>query len=144
MGVNIWCAGREGGREIEMGYSSFMRLRTRVAHALGRRVGELYEQAPFGILRAGEWEDFEPRFCEAVDAEVDEALWPVVDFLWLPDCDGTLDAPACKALGEVLWSLPDEALSEVYGRAARPDAATLGDFAELVREGAAGDGIEWC
>lgn len=133
MGVTIKC--KKTGRDIDMGYFGFTRLRNKVAALMGEPFYSHYmklDKAPASMQP-----DEEKKFYTEWDAEairlVRENVLPVkvVNFLLESDCDGKIRYGACKEILKVIGDYDDNIC---YGYAGRSDCAMFRDFKAILQD----------
>lgn len=120
---------------IDLGYSGFNRLRTKVAELTAPDILEHYmklEKGMFltGTIREEFFKDYNTeiqRLSEKYNGDKDNIL----DFLYASDCDGEMDVEHCKSIHDVIKDYDDDIC---YGYCGRPDCAMFGDFKELVKD----------
>ena len=133
MGVTIKC--KKTGREIDLGYSGFMRLRNKVAELMGEPFYGHYEKlcnAPI-IMQPEVEEKFWKDWATEADRILAENHFPVkvVKFLLAPDSEATTRYGACK---EILMVIGDYDDNICYGYAGRSDCAMFRDFKAILQD----------
>lgn len=130
MGVSIYTK----NKSIDLGCGGFNNLRTTVAYIVNKELGEFYEELNKGLSLFG---DERKKFFEEYDkrlAHIDEELNIdplILDFLYLPDCEGTLTSKHSRRLYEAIKDYDDDIF---YGYVGRPDCAMFKDFKEIVKD----------
>ena len=133
MGVTIKC--KKTGRDIDLGYGGFARLRNKVAELMGEPFYSHYmklDKAPVSMRP-----DEEKKFYTEWDVEairlVRENDLPVkvVNFLLESDCEGKIRYGACKAILKVIGDYDDNIC---YGYAGRSDCAMFRDFKAILQD----------
>lgn len=130
--------------EFYTGYFTFNALRTEIAGLLGDEWREHYEAmifAPYDMT----WDEYNAKTDEMAKALTsDEEL--VLDFLYLPDVEASLDKDHCKALMTLMerthsmWQADIRSWAYVVH-----DPFTLADFHTMLEDGyESGEGIHWC
>ena len=109
---------------IKMSYIGFAELRKAIAKLLNPDFAELYialckNKTSNEILN----KKLNLYFEKGILKEEDN---PILDFLFMSDCEGKLPAKSCK----VLYNYDDNIK---YGYCGRPDCAMFSDFKEIVR-----------
>ena len=66
---------------------------------------------------------------ERIANSLPKNVWKVIDFLYEPDCDGSVSYGTCKQILKVVRDYDD---SSLYGYAGRPDCAKFVDFKLIV------------
>lgn len=131
MGVTI----RSENCSMDLGYSGFDRLRTKVAELTAPDIHKHYDYLRMGMfLTATEKE----KFFEAYDAKIQRLSEKyngekdnILDFLYKSDCNGEIDKEHCSSIYEVIKNYDDNIC---YGYCGRPDCAMFKDFKELVKD----------
>lgn len=133
MGVTIEC--KKTGRDIDLGYFGFMRLRNKVAELVGEPFYSHYKKLlnAHALMRADE----EKNFIREWDTEMGLLLVgydipvKVVNFLLESDCDGKIRYGACKEILKVIGDYDDNIC---YGYAGRSDCAMFRDFKAILQD----------
>lgn len=133
MGVTIKC--KKTGRDIDLGYFGFSRLRCKVAQLLGEPFYSHYMK----LLDAPRFmePDEEKNFCTQWDTEAARLITEnnipvkVVNFLLESDCDGKIRYGACKDMLKVIGDYDDNIC---YGYAGRKDCAMFRDFKAILQD----------
>lgn len=133
MGVTIKC--KKTGRNIDLGYSGFMRLRRKVAELMGETFCGHYKKlydAPL-LMRPDEEKKFYTEWYTEAIRIVRENDLPVkvVNFLLESDCDGKIRYGACKEILNVIGDYDDNIC---YGYAGRSDCAMFRDFKAILQD----------
>lgn len=133
MGVTIKC--KKTGRDIDLGYGGFMRLRRKVAELTGDPFYSHYKKlldAP-ALMRPDVAEEFYRNW----DTEMGLLLVgndipvKVVNFLLESDCDGKIRYGACKEILKIIGDYDDNIC---YGYAGRSDCAMFRDFKAILQD----------
>ena len=97
MGISVYA--KNSSYDFCMGYGGFSRLRRKIAHALNEKFGEHYET----LFRCRSLESFSEHD-RVTDALVEELSLDedIVDFLYLPDCNGSVSYRTCRKLYDLL------------------------------------------
>ena len=133
MGVTIKC--KKTGRDIDLGYSGFMRLRNKVAELMGgpfySHYKKLYDALP--LMRPDEEKKFYTEWDTEAIRLITENNIPVkvVNFLFEDDCDGKIRYGACKEILKVIGDYDDNIC---YGYAGRSDCAMFRDFKAILQD----------
>ena len=133
MGVTIKC--KKTGRDIDLGYFGFSRLRCKVAQFMGEPFYSHYMK----LLDAPRFmePDEEKKFYTEWDTEairlITENNIPVkvVNFLLESDCEGKIRYGACKEILKVIGDYDDNIC---YGYAGRKDCAMFRDFKAVLQD----------
>ena len=132
MGVTIKC--KKTGREMDMGYFGFFKLRAKVAELVGSEVGEHYKKLDdiLGIPYP-ERENVLKSYDDETERLVENKVLPIkiADFLYQSDCDGKIRYGACK---ETLKVIGDYDNGVIYGYAGRKNPAKFKDFKEILQD----------
>lgn len=99
MGVTIKC--KKTGREMDVGYFGFFKLRTKVAELVGSEVGEHYKKLDdIFDMPSPEKENALESYNDETERLVESKELPIkiADFLYQSDCDGKIRYGACKQL----------------------------------------------
>ena len=132
MGVTIKC--KKTGREMDMGYFGFFKLRAKVAELVGSEVGEHYKKLDdiLGIPYP-ERENVLKSYDDETERLVENKVLPIkiADFLYQSDCDGKIRYVACK---EILKVIGDYDNGVIYGYAGRKNPAKFKDFKEILQD----------
>lgn len=119
---------------VDMGYFGFNNLRLKVAELTGKEIFEHYKNLENGMrLFEEEREEFFEKYNKKI-SEIQEKFnvpGEILDFLYAPDCNGSISPEACKKIWEVIKDYDDNIL---YGYIGRPDCAKFKDFKEIVRD----------
>lgn len=97
MGVTIKC--KKTGREMDVGYFGFFKLRTKVAELVGSEVGEHYKKLDDILdIPSPEKEHALESYNDETERLVESKELPIkiADFLYQSDCDGKIRYGACK------------------------------------------------
>lgn len=133
MGVTIKC--KKSGRDIDLGYSGFMRLRNKVAELMGEpfysHYKKLYDAPP--LMRPDEEKKFYTEWDTEAIRLITENDIPVkvVNFLLKSDCDGKIRYGACKEILKVIGDYDDNIC---YGYAGRSDCAMFRNFKVILQD----------
>lgn len=132
MGLTIKC--KKTGREMDVSYSGFSRLRKKVAELVSPEVGKHY-QALDKIFRmdSSEKEKAFKSYDDETERLVENKVLPIkiADFLYQSDCDGKIRYGACKEILKVIGDYDD---SIIYGYAGRKNPAKFKDFKEILQD----------
>lgn len=116
--------------EISYGGAHFFQLRCAIAKETNKEIYQHYLQlitAPmFGEERKQFFIKYNKRIAE-LDKKYEYKFSSVLDFLYLPDCDGSLSIKQCKDLYAIV---KDNKNRKEYGQFGE----TLADFAELLED----------
>ena len=114
MGVTIKC--KKTGREIDLGYFGFFKLRAKVAELVGSEVGQHYKKLD-GILDTPypERENVLKSYDDETERLVENKLLPIkiADFLYQSDCDGKIRYGACKEILKVIGDYDDSVFTDM-------------------------------
>ena len=130
---------------IDLPYGGFKRLRTKVAELTAPDILSHYQKLDYAFYLYGrKREEFFADYNKKIE-ELDEKYHgeksDILDFLYLPDCGGKLDADHCQSIWEVIQDYDDDIC---YGYPGLPDCAKFKDFKNIIREGMeSGTGVEW-
>lgn len=119
---------------IEMSYSGFVCLRTKVAYLHSKELGEFYEELVNAIPMLGKEreifsQDYERRL-STIDEELNVSRY-LLDFLYASDCEGTMSVKHCRRIWNTIKNC-DEDFS--IGYIGREDCATFLDFKRIVKD----------
>ena len=133
MGVTIKC--KKTGRDIDLGYGGFARLRNKVAELMGEPFYSHYmklDKAPVS-MRPDEEKKFYTEWDTDAIRLITENDLPVkvVNFLLESDCDGKIRYGACKDILKVIGDYDDNIC---YGYVGRIDCAMFRDFKAILRD----------
>ena len=116
--------------EISHGGAHFFQLRCTIAKKTNKEIYQHYLElikAPmFREERKAFFTEYNKKIA-ALDKKYEYKFSSVLDFLYLPDCDGSLSIKQCKDLYELI---KDDNSEREYGNFGE----TLSDFAELLKE----------
>ena len=132
MGVTIKC--KKTGREMDMGYFGFFKLRAKVAELVGSEVGEHYKKLDDSLgIPYPERENVLKSYDDETERLVENKVLPIkiADFLYQSDCDGKIRYGACK---EILKVIGDYDNGVIYGYAGRKNPAKFKDFKEILQD----------
>ena len=132
MGVTI----RSKNHEIDLGYFGFFNLRMKIAELAGDDVGSHYYQLREGhsFPSSEEEEEFWKEYDETTRILVEKSpknVRKVFDFLYEPDCEGSVTYGTCK---QVLGVIGDYDDNIIYGYAGRPHPAMFRDFKIILED----------
>lgn len=120
---------------IDLGYSGFNNLRTKVAELTAPDIHEHYKKLAEGMFLIGTTKE---KFFKDYNAEIqrlsekyNEEKDNILDFLYASDCDGEMDVEHCKSIYDVIKDYDDDIR---YGYCGRPDCAMFRDFKALVKD----------
>lgn len=128
MGVTI----QSDNYAIDLGYGGFNRLRTKVAELAG--IYEHYKKLDTAMSLTGAEQK---KFFEEYDQKTAEIQKErnisdgVMEFLYKPDCNGSVSFEACRQILDVIKDYDDNIL---YGYTGRPDCAKFKDFKNIVED----------
>lgn len=132
MGLTIKC--KKTGREMDVSYSGFSRLRKKVAELVSPEVGKHYQTLD-KIFRmdSSEKENAFKLYDDETERLVESEALPIkiADFLYQSDCDGKIRYGACKEILKVIVDYDD---SIIYGYAGRENPAKFKDFKEILQD----------
>lgn len=129
MGVTIKC--KKTGRNIDLGYIGFMRLRNKVAALVGEPFYGHYKKlldAP-SLMRPDEEKKFYTEATRLITKN--DIPVKVVNFLLESDCDGKIRYGACKEILKVIGGYDDNIC---YGYVGRSDCAMFRDFKAILQD----------
>lgn len=130
MGVSI----NSKNHSIDVGYGGFNNLRIKVAELTGKEIFEHYKNLEKGMLLFGEEKE---KFFKKYNKKISEIHKKynipdgILDFLYAPDCGGSISPEACAQIWEVIKEYDDNIL---YGYIGRPDCARFRDFKEIIKD----------
>ena len=102
----------------------FKRLRTKVAELTAPDIFRHYKKLDYAFYLYGK------------ERESD-----ILDFLYLSDCGGELDATHCRSIWKIIRDYNDDLC---YGYPGLPNCAKFQDFKNIIKEGMeSGTGVEW-
>ena len=133
MGITL--EGKKGNLSIDIGCGGFNKLRLKIAELIG---GEFVKHYNLLFKPEIHFMDFQTdSFFDKYDEET-EALMKkekiskkVIDFLYQPDCEGSIHYGACKQILKIIGDYDDNIL---YGYCARSDCAKFSDFKAILQE----------
>lgn len=132
MGLTIKC--KKTGREMDVSYSGFFRLRKKVAELVSQEVGEHYQELDeIFKITSSEKESALKSYDDETERMVERKKLPIkiADFLYQSDCDGKIRYGACKEILKVIGDYDD---SIIYGYAGRENPAKFKDFKEILED----------
>ena len=132
MGLTIKC--KKTGREMDVSYSGFFRLRKKVAELVSQEVGEHYQELDeIFKITSSEKESALKSYDDETERMVERKKLPIkiADFLYQSDCDGKIRYGACKEILKVIGDYDD---SIIYGYAGRENPAKFKDFKEILQD----------
>lgn len=132
MGLTIKC--KKTGREMDVSYSGFFRLRKKVAELVGQEVGEHYQELDeIFRITSSEKESALKSYDDETERMIERKALPIkiADFLYQSDCDGKIRYGACKEILKVIGDYDD---SIIYGYAGRENPAKFKDFKEILQD----------
>ena len=118
-------------QSLDMGYSGFFRLRCLAAKHLNHEFFNIYKDMLNNHSDA-DWENFDKNINNCIQHhKLDKTVsdCKLLDFFFLPDCEGKITYGACKKLYELIKEEDDNIKIGYVGRA---DCATMGDFKALL------------
>lgn len=132
MGVTIEC--KKTGREMDVGYFGFHKLRAKIAELVSPKVGKHYQMydgifsmtSPAKEHALKSYNDETERMIERKELSI-----KIADFLYQSDCDGKIRYGACKEILKVIGNYDD---SIIYGYAGREKPAKFKDFKEILQD----------
>jgi len=132
MGLTIKC--KKTGREMDVSYFGFNRLRTKVAELVSPEVGKHYQMLN-GIfnMTSPAKEHALKSYDDETERLVESKVLPIkiADFLYQSDCDGKIRYGACKEILKVIGDYDDKT---IYGYAGRENPAKFRDFKEILQD----------
>lgn len=131
MGLTIKC--KKTGREMDVSYSGFFRLRKKVAELVSQEVGEHYQELDeIFRITSSEKESALKSYDDETERMIERKALPIkiADFLYQSDCDGKIRYGACKEILKVIGDYDD---SIIYGYAGRKNPAKFKDFKEILQ-----------
>ena len=132
MGLTIKC--KKTGREMDVSYSGFFRLRKKVAELVSQEVGEHYQELDeIFRITSSEKESALKSYDDETERMIERKELPIkiADFLYQSDCDGKIRYGACKEILKVIGDYDD---SIIYGYAGRENPAKFKDFKEILQD----------
>lgn len=132
MGLTIKC--KKTGREMDVSYSGFFRLRKKVAELVSQEVGKHYQELDeIFRITSSEKESTLKSYNDETERLVERKELPIkiADFLYQSDCDGKIRYGACKQILKVIGDYDD---SIIYGYAGRKNPAKFKDFKEILQD----------
>lgn len=132
MGLTIKC--KKTGREMDVSYSGFFRLRKKVAELVSQEVGKHYQELDeIFRITSSEKESALKSYNDETERLVERKELPIkiADFLYQSDCDGKIRYGACKQILKVIGDYDD---SIIYGYAGRKNPAKFKDFKEILQD----------
>lgn len=132
MGVTIKC--KNTGREMNVGYFGFFKLRAKVAELVGSEVGEHYKKLDDILcIPYPEREYVLKSYDDETERLVENKVLPIkiANFLYQSDSDGKIRYGACKEILKVIGDYDD---SIIYGYAGRENPAKFKDFKEILQD----------
>lgn len=130
MGVTI----ESKRKSIDLGYSGFRKLRSKVAQLSGDDIFKHYEHLNDAPYLSEERKQFFKEYnkqIEVIAEKHNDELNNILDFLYESDCDGEMDVEHCESIYEIIKDYDDNIL---YGYCGRPDCAKFKDFKDIVKE----------
>ncbi len=132
MGLTIKC--KKTGREMDVSYSGFFRLRKKVAELVSQEVGKHYQELDeIFRITSSEKESALKSYDDETERMIERKELPIkiADFLYQSDCDGKIRYGACKEILKVIGDYDD---SIIYGYAGRKNPAKFKDFKEILQD----------
>lgn len=133
MGVTI----ESKNKSIDLGYSGFNRLRTKISELINEEIAEHYKKKE-EISTKSFNEDDEKEFYKKYDAETNRLdkkynyeYNNVLYFLYACCYEATMDVEVCEKIYELIKDYDDNIC---YGYVGRKDCAMFKDFKELVKD----------
>lgn len=132
MGVTIKC--KKTGREMDVGYFGFHKLRAKIAELVSPKVGKHYQMYDgiFSMTSSAKehalksYNDETERLIERKELSI-----KIADFLYQSDCGGKIHYGACK---EILRVVGDYDNRVIYGYVGRENPAKFKDFKEILQD----------
>jgi hypothetical protein len=132
MGVTIKC--KKTGREMDVGYFGFHKLRAKIAELVSPKVGKHYQMydgifsmtSPAKEHALKSYNDETERLIERKELSI-----KIADFLYQSDCGEKIRYGACK---EILRVVGDYDNRVIYGYAGRENPARFKDFKEILKD----------
>lgn len=125
---------KKTGREMDVSYSGFFRLRKKVAELVSQEVGEHYQELDeIFRITSSEKESALKSYDDETERMIERKELPIkiADFLYQSDCDGKIRYGACKEILKVIGDYDD---SIIYGYAGRENPAKFKDFKEILQD----------
>lgn len=132
MGLTIKC--KKTGREMDVSYSGFFRLRKKVAELVSQEVGEHYQELDeIFKITSSEKESALKSYDDETERMIERKKLPIkiADFLYQSDCDGKIRYGACKQILKIIGDYDD---SIIYGYAGRENPAKFKDFKKILQD----------
>ena len=132
MGVTIMC--KKTGRQMDMGYFAFDRLRTKVAELADPDIGARYRKLNDILRLSGPERGKAERLYDDETAALIASgkLNPKIGkFLYQSDESGSIRYGACM---EILKAIGDYDSDEIFGYAGRSDAGKFSDFKAILQD----------
>lgn len=132
MGLTIKC--KKTGREMDVSYSGFNRLRGKIADLVSPKVGKHYRlldvissmTSPAKEHALKSYDDATEKLIESKELSI-----KIAGFLYQSDCEGKIRYGACK---EILKVIGDYNNGIIYGYAGRENPAKFKDFKEILQD----------
>ena len=132
MGVTV----KTKNRAMDLGYSGFNRLRTKVAELAAEDIGRHYKKLE------GAWfitdKEWKKKFFENYNKKITELSERyngekdgILHFLYASDGGAEIPVKACKEIWEVIKEYDDDIR---YGYSGRKDCAMFKDFKQIVKD----------
>lgn len=149
--MGICINGRYNGKSspysLAMSYGTFFLLRKQVASHLCKEFFEHYSLMADAIFSYSdkEKEDYNQKTMEIIERnELDKKKYQekILDFLYAPDCEGSISYGTCRRIYELIKDDPDELRFGYAGWG--KDCSTMGDFKNLLADVAKNKGkVTW-
>lgn len=107
MGVSIYS--NQSAYEFDMGYAAFFRLRTLIATRIDKELGKAYGESFYLENRAEHIKEVLGR------KHLDAWHKDVIDFLFMPDCAGSISHKVCRQLYDLLKDVSREQSLDYVG-----------------------------
>lgn len=132
MGITV----RSKNYSIDLGYTGFLRLRTKVAELTAPDIFLHYRRLLDGrslLLEADRKKFYEEynKKTEELDRKHNGEMSDILDFLYESDCSGEMDVKHCHSIYKVIKDYDDNIC---YGYAGKRDCAMFKDFKRLVMD----------
>lgn len=123
----------------------FKRLRTKVAELTAPDIFRHYKKLDYAFYLYGkERENFFEEYnkkIEELDDKYQGEKSDILDFLYLSDCGGELDATHCRFIWKIIQDYNDDLC---YGYPGLPNCAKFQDFKNMIKERMeSGTGVKW-
>ena len=116
-------------KSIDCGYAGFNTLRTHIAGLIGKEFQDFYNEPGIYVRNQQYWDDYDRRLYDVMVPKYHISNG-VLEFLFLPDCDGKLSYSEAKQL----WKLIEKDDKEfLFGYAGLSNCAKYSEFKEIVK-----------